>query len=264
MSTENGEGTKQAEVETAEELDPQEIKNKMQFSGKVRNITLAGAIVDIGLDQPGMLHISRLQKESVNKVEDVLETGQEIDVWIRRVDPKSGRIELTMIEPLALEWREIKKGMVVKGRIERIENFGAFVEIGAERPGLVHISEITHGYIRTPNEVLKAGEEVDVKVIGVNRRKKRIRLSMKALEVIPEKQKPTKKQKVTQAPEQEEEEKPVPTAMEIAMREAMERSKTQEKETAVVPQSPEPKPSKSKDELDDILNRTLEHEVSTS
>ena len=60
-----------------------------------------------------------------------------------------------MIKPLDLEWREIKTGLVVKGTVVRLETFGAFVEIGAERPGLIHISEMAHGYVRTPADVLK-------------------------------------------------------------------------------------------------------------
>jgi ribosomal protein S1 len=86
-----------------------------------------------------------------------------------------------MIEPPLLDWNEIDKDMVVKGKVIRLEKFGVFVDIGAERPGLVHISELTHGYIKTPGEVVKEGDEVEVKVLGVNRRKKQIKLSMKAL-----------------------------------------------------------------------------------
>ena len=99
--------------------------------------------------------------------------------------PEKDRIELTMIKPLGLEWREIDKDMVLKGKVVRIENFGVFVDIGAERPGLVHISEITHDYIKTPNDVVKEGDEVQVKVLAVNRQKKQIKLSMKALEEPP-------------------------------------------------------------------------------
>ena len=77
-----------------------------------------------------------------------------------------------MKEPLALEWREIKPGMTVKGQVVRLETFGAFVEIGAERPGLIHISELSHSYVRTPGEVVREGDEVEAKVLEVNRRKK--------------------------------------------------------------------------------------------
>lgn len=157
----------------------QEIQRKQHFKGKVIRTTIAGAIVDIGLELPGVVHISHLRKEPVNRTEDVVNVGDEVDVWVRQV--KKDRIELTMIEPLALEWREIKPEMVVKGKVVRIEPYGAFIDIGAERPGMVHVSEIAHEYVRTPDEKLKIGDEVEAKVLEANRRKKQIRLSIKAL-----------------------------------------------------------------------------------
>ena len=93
-----------------------------------------------------------------------------------------------MIKPLDLEWRDIKKGMTVKGQVVRLEKFGAFVEIGAERPGLIHISEMAHGYVRQPSDVVKEGDEVEAQVIDVNRKKKQIKLSLKALQPEPVKE----------------------------------------------------------------------------
>jgi predicted RNA-binding protein with RPS1 domain len=212
-----------------------EIKNKMYFRGKVLKTTLAGALVDIGMEIPGMVHISQLQKEPVKRVEDVIHEGDEVDVWVRRVSPKKGRIELSMIKPLGLEWGEIKKDMVVSGKVIRLEKFGAFVDIGAERPGLVHISEMTHEFIRTPGDVVKEGDVVEVKVLDVIKPKKQIKLSMKALQDKPEDvvkavldKTEKKEQRVREKekdPEQVEEVKeiPIPTAMEMALREAMER-----------------------------------------
>jgi len=162
-----------------------EIKRKTHFTGTVMKTTLAGALVDIGLETPGVVHISQLQIDPVNRVEDVVKVGQTVDVWVKRVFPKKNRIELTMIKPLDLEWREITKGMVIKGKVTRLEKFGAFIEIGAERPGLVHISEMTHDYIKSPGEVVKEGDEVEVQVLSVNRQKRQIKLSMKALEEVP-------------------------------------------------------------------------------
>ena len=92
-------------TENAEVTEISDVKRKMHFSGTVMKTTLAGALVDIGLETPGVVHISQLQKEPVNKVEDVVLVGDSVGVWVRRVDKNKGRIELTMIEPLALEWR---------------------------------------------------------------------------------------------------------------------------------------------------------------
>src|SRR5512138_3707484 len=165
---------------------PAEIKPKMHFTGKVVKVRLAGAAIDIGQPKPAVLHVSQIlptnENEPIKRVSDVLNIGQEVEVWVKRV--KEDHVELTMIKPLDLEWRDIKKGMTVKGKVVRLEKFGAFVEIGAERPGLVHISEMAHGYIKQPSDIVKEDDEVEAEVLDVNRRKKQIKLSMKAL--IPE------------------------------------------------------------------------------
>jgi ribosomal protein S1 len=170
-----------------------------------------------------------------------------------------------MIEPLELEWREIKPEMIVKGKVIRLESYGAFIEIGAERPGLIHVSEISHNYIKSPSEVIKEGDEVTVMILDVNRRKKQIRLSMKA--ILPkeveeplkiekifrrkkEKNKPTNKENVvTQKIE------PELTAMEIAWRSAMERAESNDD------QKQKPTKSVASDEREDILKRTLKHRL---
>lgn len=253
---------------SAETFDLASLKRKTKFTGTVLKTTLAGAVIDIGIGTPGVVHISQLQEKPTNRVEDVVKVGQTVDVWVRRVDSKKGRLELTMVEPLELEWREIVKGMTLKGKITRLETFGAFVDIGAERPGLVHISEITHDYIKTPGEAVKQGEEVEVQVLEVNRRKKQIKLSMKALLEKPDvivkalqQPKPKTKEKSAKAEENTNQSEPVPTAMEMALREAMERSKEQEDE----PKSKGKRHTSSVDqEIEKILSRTLENKVRTS
>src|SRR5512134_2013369 len=96
--------------ESADYNDLAELKRKTRLTGTVLRTSLAGAVVDIGLEVPGVIHISQLQEQPTNRVEDVVKAGQVVDVWIKRVDPKKKRIELTMIKPLELEWREITKG----------------------------------------------------------------------------------------------------------------------------------------------------------
>ena len=235
---------------TNAEITSQEIKRKMHYTGKVVKTTLAGIIVDIGLDKMGVVHIAHLSEKPVKRVEDVVQVGQDVDVWVRRVKKDMNHIEMTMIEPLALEWREIKKGMVVKGQVVRLEKFGAFIEIGAERPGLAHISELTHDYVRAPEDAVKVGEEVEAKVIDFSRRKKQIKLSLKAL----------KEEPVEEEPEEEVEETvEVLTAMEIAYRKAL--GEQGEDDTAPSPQAAAS--GKSKSEQDDIISRTLEHKAKT-
>ena len=245
-----------------------EIKPKQLFKGKIIKTTLAGAIVDIGLPVPGIVHISQLQKEPVKRVEDVVQQGQEVDMWVKKVYPKKQRIDLTMIKPLDLEWREIEKEMIVKGTVTRIEKFGAFIEIGAERPGLVHISELTHDYIKNVTDVVKEGDEVEVKILDVDRKKKQIKLSMKALVEKPEKivkevvqQKFERRDKETkdarEAVAAEEHEEPIPTAMEMALRQAMDKVKDSDAE-----QPMRKKTKANQNELENILERTLKHKVS--
>lgn len=246
--------------------DVNQIKRKMHFTGTVVKTTLAGAVVDIGIGIPGVVHISQIREEPVNRVEDVVQVGQTVDVWVRRVFPKKDRIELTMVKPLELEWRDIDKDLVVKGKVVRLEKFGAFVEIGAERPGLVHISEMAHDYVKTPSEVVKEGDEVEVKVLSVNRRKKQIKLSMKALEEKPvkvakEALKEPAPQKPAQPAEEVVKEEPVPTAMEMAMREAMERSKVVVKDTSG--KDKRKQNASQQDDMEEIVNRTLQHKVRT-
>ena len=245
-----------------------ELKNKMYFRGKVIKTTLAGALVDIGMEIPGMVHISQLQKAPVKRVEDVIHEGDEVDVWIRRISPKKGRIELTMIKPLGLEWGEIKKDMVITGKVIRLEKFGVFVDIGAERPGLVHISEMTHDFIRTPGDVVKEGDEVEVKVLDVIKPKKQIKLSMKALQEKPEDvvkaalEKTEKKEQRTREKEKEPEateevkEVPIPTAMEVALREAMEK-KGVDNVNELAEKKRKRKSPETNPELETIFSRTL-------
>jgi predicted RNA-binding protein with RPS1 domain len=270
-----------------------EVKPKIKYSGKVVKISLAGAVIDIGVGLPAVIHISQLvspTNEAIMKVEDVLSVGQVVDVWVKKV--KEGRVELTMIKPLDLEWRDIKKGMTVKGSVVRMEKFGAFLEIGAERPGLVHISEMAHGYVRAPSDVVKEGDEVEAQVLDVNRRKKQIKLSLKALQPEPVKEeepkpvrpvseaqpprpkdKPVRRKKTGRKPSDQDEanalllnmEQPQqveaePTAMEMALREAMEKAKTKKKAQDAKTKHK----TVSSNEQEEILNRTLEQKARTS
>lgn len=281
----------ESSVVTAEETN--EIKPKMHYVGKVKKISLAGALVEIQDGLSAVIHVSQMVSEStepIKRVEDVLKIDQEIEVWVRRV--REGRVELTMIKPLDLEWRDLKKGMTVKGTVVRVEKFGAFVEIGAERPGLIHISEMAHGYVRATTDVVKEGDEVEAEVLDVNRKKKQIKLSMKALQPEPvveeEPIRPTRTAEFYQQPK----DKPVrrrktrnrqsedvddsgellksmeetsnseadPTAMEIAMRDAMEKAKTRKQQAA----EKNKKAKAGAREQDNILSRTLDQKVQTA
>ena len=176
------------EEAVADEAQALGLTLKEKIKGKVVKVGAPGALVEIGKDKPAVLHISEIirpeGKENCHNTAELLNVGDEIDVYVKRV--KDGLVQVTMIKPLALEWREIKKDMVVKGTVTKLEKFGAFVEIGAERPGLIHISEMAHSYVRQPSDILKEGDEVEAQVLEVNKRKKQIKLSMKVLQPEPE------------------------------------------------------------------------------
>ncbi len=247
------------------------LKPKDKFEGKVLKTSLQGALIDINGPLPAFLHISQVidpkNPEAVLKsLEDVVKVDETVTVWVRRV--LKDHIELTMREPLAYEWRELAPDMVVHGKVLRLETFGAFVEIGAERPGLIHVSELSHSYVRTPNEVVKVGDEFDVKVLEVDRRKKQIKLSLKALLEAPEEVMPEPKRagagrkgkghKKEDVEEVLEEVIPDPTYMEIALRKAMDKAEERLPEI-----TNRVKKSKSyESEADDIYERTMQNKIS--
>ena len=246
-----------------------QIERKMHLKGKVLKTGKAGAIVDIGIEKPALLHVSQIvtaKNEPILKVEDALQEGQDIDVYVRNL--RGDRIEVSMKKPLTLEWREIEKDMVLKGKVVELEKFGAFVDIGAERPGLVHISELTQGYVRNATDVVNIGDEVEVKVIDFNRRRRQIRLSMKALQpdldeiegvkitpARPTRRKGKGGQQKQREPEihEEKSEEAEPTVMEIRMKEAMERAELADRKAAQRGK----KDKALSEEQEDLLSRTL-------
>jgi ribosomal protein S1 len=249
-----------------------ELKPKTRLTGKVVKTTLAGVLVDLSMEIPGIIHISQLSATAVKRVEDVVQVGQTVDVWVRKV--KADRVELTMIEPIGMDWRELKPELVLKGKVVRLETYGAFVEIGAERPGLVHISEMAHGYVKAPGDVVKEGDEIDVMVLDVDRKKKQIRLSMKAVLPKPE-EKVEAEPASTPQPERkrggkkgkprsekfemvnETPSEPEPTVFELAWQAALDRAKAEKAAKA--------KKGKAGDVAqDDILKRTLKNRLPTS
>jgi len=228
-----------------------DLEPKMIVNGTVTRLELYGAFVDIGVGSNAILHISKLGQR-VNRVSDTLSVGDEITAWVETVDPGREQVTLTMVEPLAVDWSDLKEGQVFSGTITRVEKYGVFVDIGAEKEGLVHISELSHEYVKHPSEAVKVGEEIPVKVIGFNKRKRRIDLSRKSLLESPEAQ-----VEEIEEIDLEDEEVELPTAMEIALKRAM--TQTNEDQPAgLQPSSKTKKHSKTNREKQEaLLERTL-------
>ncbi|RKJ38208.1 30S ribosomal protein S1 [Butyricicoccus sp. 1XD8-22] len=166
------------------------IKEGDILEGTVQRIAPFGAFIDIG-GVDGLVHISQVAHEHVEDVATVLSKGQAVKVKVLSVDPSNERISLSIKDTLPGPWTNIEdrvaKGSVLKGTVKRLVSFGAFVEVLPSIEGLVHISQISHKHINTPHEVLKEGQEVEVKVLDVNEAEKRLSLSMKELQENPEK-----------------------------------------------------------------------------
>jgi small subunit ribosomal protein S1 len=154
------------------------------IDGTVQRITDFGAFVDIGgID--GLVHISQLSYQHIDKPSDVVQEGQKVKVKVLNVDRDNERISLSIKETQPGPWSDVAqkapKGSTLTGTVKRLVSYGAFVEVFPGVEGLVHISQIAHKHIGTPHEVLKEGQEVQVKVLDANEQEQRLSLSIKDL-----------------------------------------------------------------------------------
>jgi len=158
------------------------IKEGQLISGEVKRITNFGAFVDIG-GVDGLIHISDLSWTHIKNPKQVVSEGQKVEVVVLSIDKENKRISLGYKQTLPHPWDNIEKkypaGTICKGKVVRITNFGAFVELEPGVDGLVHISQISEERINKVADVLKPGEIVFVKVLDVKADDKRISLSIK-------------------------------------------------------------------------------------
>ena len=144
------------------------LKEGEVLEGTVQRLATFGAFIDIGgID--GLVHISQLSHDHIEKVSDVLKEGDKVNVKILSIDRDSERISLSIKDTLAGPWEGIEekapKGSTLEGTVKRLVSYGAFVEVFPGVEGLVHISRISHQHIGTPHEVLKEGQKINVKVL---------------------------------------------------------------------------------------------------
>ncbi len=169
----------QSEQEMLQKLAPGQ-----HYTGRVKTIKDYGAFVDIGgID--GLVHVGQISWNRINHPSEMLKEGQEVEVQVLSVDPEKKKVGLGMRQLTQNPWANIEQrfasGISVRGKVTRIEAFGAFVELEDGVEGLVHISELDHKRINRVTEVLSVGQETEVKVLEVDPKKKRISLSVKAL-----------------------------------------------------------------------------------
>ena len=159
------------------------MKEGAQVSGTVRSLMPYGAFVDLGgID--GLLHVSDIAYTRIEKPEDVLTVGQELELRILKIDHENKKISLGLKQLLPEPWETVperfKAGQRVTGTVTRLADFGAFVEIEPGIEGLIHISEMSWGKkIRHPSDVLKQGEQVDAVILGIKFEERRISLGLK-------------------------------------------------------------------------------------
>ena len=150
--------------------------------GIVRRLTDFGAFVDLG-GVDGLIHITDLSWGRIKHPSEVVKPNQEVDVKVLSLDPERERIQLGYKQLQPHPWdnaiEKYPEGAIVDGKVVRITDFGAFVELEPGLDGLVHISQCATTRVAKVEDAVKVGEEVKVKVLGVDPEKKRISLSIR-------------------------------------------------------------------------------------
>lgn len=159
-----------------------------EVEGIVKRVTDFGAFVDIGVGRDGLVHVSEMSTARVTKPSDIVQEGAKIQVWVKELDREKNRISLSMIAPGTTTLRDLEEGMVLPGKVTRLERYGAFVDIGVGRDGMLHVKEMGRGYVEKPEDVVKVGDEMQVQIVGIDRRRGRVDLSIKDLLPAPEAQ----------------------------------------------------------------------------
>ncbi len=157
-----------------------------RIKGKVRNMTSYGAFVEIENDIDGMIHVSDMSwTRKINNPNEVLKPGMEVEAVILDINPEQQRISLGLKQAENDPWANIdelyKVGDIVKGKVTKIAQFGAFVELSNKIDGLIHISQLSRDHVDKVKDVLNVGDEVEARVIKVDNDERRIGLSIKAV-----------------------------------------------------------------------------------
>ncbi len=169
-------------VESKKKETLEHLKEGDIIKGEVRRLTDFGAFVDVGgID--GLVHISEIAWKRIDHPRDVLKVGEEVQVKVLEVIPEKERIGLSLRQAQPDPWtvleEKFKPGSVVDGKVTRLVNFGAFVELLPGVEGLAHISQLADYHVKHPQEILEEGQDIKVKILDINMGAKRISLSVK-------------------------------------------------------------------------------------
>lgn len=172
----------QEELEIKKEKIWHSIEPGEKINGIVSRLTKFGAFVDLG-GVDGLIHLSELSWKRVKDPSEIVSVGDNVEVYVINVDKENNKISLSLKDIKYDPWNNIEEkykiGSVIEGVVSKFMNFGVFIELEAGVEGLVHISEIAEERILKPSDVLNIGDKVKVKVLDVNKKEKRISLSIK-------------------------------------------------------------------------------------
>lgn len=160
----------------------------MRLKGRVRSIQKFGVFVDLG-GKDGLVHVSELSWNRVDDPHTVVKLGDEVEVVVTDINTETGKLGLSMKraqeDPVEALGAKLQVGEITTGKVTRLKDFGAFIELADGVEGLVHISDLAHYRVRHPKDILKVGETVQVKVLEIALDKRQIKLSLKALSADP-------------------------------------------------------------------------------
>ncbi len=159
-----------------------------RITGKVRNFTTYGAFVEMEEGIDGMIHVSDMSwTRKINHPSEVLQKGQTVEAIVLEIDTANQRISLGLKQAQTDPWSSIAStyqiGQIVKGKVSKIASFGAFIELEDGVDGLVHISQISDQHIEKVKDALKVGQEVEARIVKIDRDERRIGLSIKAVDM---------------------------------------------------------------------------------
>jgi small subunit ribosomal protein S1 len=179
-----------------DEVRHEEIQKKIEFlkslsesdicDGRITRLVDFGAFVDIGGNVDGLIHLSELAWARILHPKEVLEVGQDVKVYILSIDAEQQRVALSLKRLQDEPWKNVFEyyqiNQITDAVITKLTDFGAFARIDARIEGLIHISEITNKNITHPNQVVKEGDEIKVRIINIDPERRRMGLSIKQVE----------------------------------------------------------------------------------